>query len=109
MQRFTPDKLQSDRHKTFPSAFVGVYDKDISIEFYEQRRGVMAKRSGNDAEDAWMRELNRIGTEEGVRGFPMPPEVLIGGNCFLEDFEAGLTPREAIEDLKRWNKKVGAK
>jgi hypothetical protein len=62
--------------------------------------------NGDEAEEAWMLELNRIGTAEGVRGFPMQPDVMHGGNCFSEDFEAGRTPREAIDDLKRWNDKI---
>jgi hypothetical protein len=52
------------------------------------------------AEQAWMLELNRIGTEEGMDGFPMQPRVLYGVNDFLSDFEAGLSPREAIERNK---------
>jgi hypothetical protein len=48
-------------------------------------------------ERQWMLELNRIGTEQGMYGFPLPPEVLGAGNCWLEDYEAGLTPRQAIE------------
>jgi hypothetical protein len=62
----------------------------------------------NDAERAWMVEFNRIGTEEGLKGFPTNPEMLIG-TCWQEDFEAGLTPREAIDDLKRWNEKPGSR
>jgi hypothetical protein len=53
--------------------------------------------NGNDAERAWMMELNRIGTEEGVKGFPVEPVELLMGSCWQEDFEEGLTPREAIE------------
>lgn len=49
-----------------------------------------------DEEQAWMLELNRIGTEEGMQGFPMRPEIL-HGNCWLADYEEGLTPREAID------------
>ena len=50
----------------------------------------------NATEQAWMVELNRIGTEEGVKGFPTDPEMLMG-SCWQEDFEEGLTPREALE------------
>lgn len=53
-----------------------------------------------EAEQAWMLELNRIGTEEGMTGFPMHPQALHSVNCFLEDFRQGLTPREAIEHNK---------
>jgi hypothetical protein len=52
-----------------------------------------------DAEQAWMLELNRVGTEEGMEGFPFDTTRL-HRNCWLEDFEAGLTPREAIERNK---------
>jgi len=37
---------------------------------------------------------------ENMDGFPMQPNVLHGRNCFLEDLEAGLAPREAIERNK---------
>src|SRR5216684_2799180 len=53
-----------------------------------------------DAEQTWMIELNRIGTAEGMEGFPMHPGVLDRVNCWLEDFEAGSTPHEAIERNK---------
>ena len=52
-----------------------------------------------DAEQAWMLELNRVGTEEGMQGFPFDTARLYR-NCWLEDFKAGLTPREAIERNK---------
>lgn len=52
-----------------------------------------------DAEQAWMLELNRVGTEEGMQGFPFDTTRL-HRNCWLEDLEAGLTPREAIERNK---------
>jgi hypothetical protein len=51
----------------------------------------------SEAEQAWMIELNRIGTAEGIEGFPMHLHVLHRVNCWLEDFEAGLAPYEAIE------------
>jgi hypothetical protein len=54
----------------------------------EVRESLMSNE--NDAEWAWMVEFNRIGTEEGVKGFPTDPEMLIG-SCWREDFEAGLT------------------
>jgi hypothetical protein len=54
----------------------------------------------SEAQQAWMTELNRIGIAEGMDGFPMQPRVLHGANCWLEDFDAGLTPREAIERNK---------
>jgi hypothetical protein len=51
----------------------------------------------NDAGRAWMAELNRVGAEQGIKGFPVEPVELLMGSCWQEDFEAGLTPREAIE------------
>jgi hypothetical protein len=51
---------------------------------------------GKDAERAWMVELNRIGTEEGLEGFPCDPEMLLE-SCWQADVEEGLTPRESIE------------
>jgi len=50
-----------------------------------------------DAEQAWMIELDRIGAHERMYSFPMPSAVLHGRNCFLEEFRAGLSPREAID------------
>jgi hypothetical protein len=47
-----------------------------------------------EAERAWMLELNRVGIAEGMEGFPFDR---LHPNCWLTDFHAGLTPREAIE------------
>ena len=43
-----------------------------------------------------MLELNRLGTEQGFPTFPAPPTEL----RVLLKFFAGLTPREAIEQLR---------
>jgi hypothetical protein len=45
----------------------------------------------------WLVELDRIGTAEGLEGFPMQREMFVGENCWLADFEEGLTPRESID------------
>jgi hypothetical protein len=45
------------------------------------------------AAQAWMIELHRIGTEEGLPGYPMHPQVVHGLNDMLEYFEVGLTFR----------------
>jgi hypothetical protein len=49
-----------------------------------------------DAEQAWVTELNRLGTEEGLPAFPAPPTEL----HVLVKFFAGLTPLEAIEQRR---------
>jgi len=48
------------------------------------------------AERAWMTELNQLGEAKGLEGFPMNA-VTFEWNCFIEDYRAGLTAREAIE------------
>jgi hypothetical protein len=45
----------------------------------------------------WLLELDRIGTAEGLEGFPMRPDMFVGENCWPADFEEGLTPRESID------------
>jgi hypothetical protein len=47
---------------------------------------------------AWMTELDRLGAERGIKGFPMRPEIF-AWNCWLEDFDAGLTPTQSIENV----------
>ena len=43
-----------------------------------------------------MTELNQLGEAKGLEGFPMNA-VTFEWNCFIEDYRAGLTAREAID------------
>ncbi len=70
--------------------------KDIIIDSHQNNGGGQMSNE-NDAERTWMVELNRIGTEEGVKGFPVESVELLMGSCWQEDFVEGLTPRESIE------------
>ena len=60
------------------------------------------------AQREWMTELYRLGAEKGLYGFPKePPEP--EWNCWLEDYDAGLTPQEAIAEAEAFERKLAAR
>jgi hypothetical protein len=46
---------------------------------------------------AWMDELNREALRRGYPDWPLPDEVAHDLNCWIEDFERGLTPAQALD------------
>jgi len=53
----------------------------------------------NPAFFAWMDELNREAVRRGLNPdvWPLPDEIAHGENCWIEDFENGLTPDQALD------------
>jgi hypothetical protein len=48
---------------------------------------------------AWMDELNREATRRGYPEWPLPEEIAHGFNCWIERFNKGLTPAEALDAI----------
>ena len=46
---------------------------------------------------AWMDELNCEAVRRGYPDWPLPEETAHGLNCWIEDFDKGLTPAQALD------------
>lgn len=52
-----------------------------------------------DDELRWMDELNQEGARRGLPDWPRPDEIMHRRTCWMEDYAAGKTPREAIDKI----------
>ena len=46
---------------------------------------------------AWMDELNREAVRRRYDGWPLQEEIAHNRNCWIEDFDKGLTPAQALD------------
>jgi hypothetical protein len=45
----------------------------------------------------WMDGLNKEAMRRGYWAYPLPGEIAHGRNCWIEDFDNGLSPAEALD------------
>jgi hypothetical protein len=45
----------------------------------------------------WMDELNAEAIQRGLAGWPLQEEIAHSRNCWIVDFEQGLTPKQALD------------